>query len=102
MPWILKVPFLIPTWAAAQTWGPLILWKKEYALSAYQPMLAHELRHYVQSSWFLFIGWPIAYLIAWALAGFNYENNWFEKDARAHQTNPNYLAWASKLALKYK
>jgi len=92
MPWIIKVPFLVPTWAAAQTWGPIILVNNRYALTT--KTLAHELRHYVQSMWFGFILWPAAYLVAWAIGGFSYRNNWFEKDARNHSVDPRYVKWA--------
>lgn len=94
MPWIITVPFLVPRWAAAQTWGPVILVERGQLST---PLLAHELRHYVQARWCFFVFWPFAYLTAWALAGFNYRDNFFERDARAHATNPNYLAWAQRL-----
>jgi len=95
MPWIFKVPFLIPPWAAAQTWGFVILWNVRWPISA--SVLAHELRHVDQARRLLWVGWPFAYLIAWIRADFNYTNISYEVDARKHASDPYYLNWAKKL-----
>ena len=42
--------------------------------------LAHEYRHTKQWLWFLYIFFPIAYLIGFLLH-WSYKDNWFEKDA---------------------
>lgn len=46
-------------------------------------ILAHEYRHTKQWMWFLYVGFPIAYLIGFLIGG-SYINNWFEKDARKY------------------
>ena len=94
MPWIITVDWLVPDWAAAQTWGPFILVKRGQLST---PIVAHELRHYVQSAWFGFVLWPVAYVIAWAVAGFDYERNWFEVDARRHAVDGRYVVWARRV-----
>ena len=95
MPWLIKVGWLIPGWAAAQTWGFIILVRKDYANQT--TIIAHELRHFVQSAWFGFILWPVAYVVAWAIAGFDYEQTWFEVDARRHAQDSKYVLWAHRL-----
>lgn len=95
MPLILKVPILLPPWAIAQTWGPLILWKRSRPITP--DVLAHELRHVDQAKRLLWIGWPFAYLLAWIRAGFRYSRISYELDAQAAATRPYYLEWAHQL-----
>jgi hypothetical protein len=48
--------------------------------------LRHEKRHVKQWRWFGYVLFPPAYLLAWILCGFSYRRNWFEVDARAHES----------------
>jgi len=57
-------------------------------------LLAHELRHVIQAEKH---SWPLAYLAQWVLTGFSYRDMPFEREARAAQTDPAYLAWADDL-----
>jgi hypothetical protein len=78
--WV-QVRYLIPTWAAAQTWGWVIL----HRVTVTPRLRTHELRHVHQ--WML---WgPLflpAYLVAcawaWVRTGQGYRWCWFERDAR--------------------
>lgn len=81
---VLWVPVerLLPKWAGAQCWGGVVLTRRETP-----PLLTlfHEDRHSTQ--WAL-LGplFPVAYAVAWMVAGFSYRDNWFERDARIYST----------------
>lgn len=79
---LLVVQRLVPRWAAAQTWGRVILVVSGYEDS---PVIAHELIHVTQ--WQRYGFWfPLAYLwgsfVAWVLGGQPYRDNPFEIEAR--------------------
>ena len=73
---------LLPSWVAAIT---LAEWICIRGPSASNRLLRHEARHVRQWRWFGYVLFPVAYLVGWALAGFSYAGNWFERDARAHE-----------------
>lgn len=91
------VPFLIPTWAAAQTWGTYILLSRDYADKDYAPslrLIAHELVHVDQwkkQTW----AFPLKY--AWELLKSGYEQNAFEVEARRWEDSQHYRERAEAL-----
>ena len=50
----------------------------------------HEYIHTLQMRDLLYIGFYPAYLIDWAIHGFKYDKISFEKEAYAHQDDPDY------------
>ena len=71
----------MPKRFSAITIGPLVLTR----LSSFTARRrAHEYRHTQQWLWFLYVLFPVAYFTGWAIAGFSYRNNWFERDARRY------------------
>lgn len=91
---IVKVPFLIPNWAAAQVLFPnTIFAKKEYADNV--NTIAHEIVHVDQiKEYGLFLFW-IRYL--YLLAKHGYTNHPMEIEARGLQNNPVIQERARKL-----
>ena len=90
---IKRVPFLIPTWAAAMVpTKRTILVRTGVTLT--QRLLAHELAHVAQAEKH---PWPLAYFAQWAASGFSYFNMPFEVEARRASREPWYLAWASDI-----
>lgn len=84
------MPFLIPTWALAQVWGPFILVRRdahEYPKSALRRLLRHEMEHVRQ--WKRYgVLFPLVYVFNWVRAGFSYTNNELEKRARFYEDFP--------------
>ena len=90
---IKRVPFLIPTWAAAMVpTKRTILVRTGVTLN--QRLLAHELAHVIQAEQY---PWPLAYFVQWATTGFDYHSMPFEAEARRAETDPFYLSWARDL-----
>jgi hypothetical protein len=90
---IARVPFLVPSWAAAQVPRKRTIWvRKDVSLS--ERLLAHELCHVAQAERH---PWPTAYFAQWALTGFSYRDMPFEVEARAAENEPFYRAWAREL-----
>jgi hypothetical protein len=90
---IVRVPFLIPNWAAGQAWPGTVLVKRGAAIS--RRFLAHELRHVDQWRERLYVGFAIQYL--YQLARFGYWKHPLEVDARNAEADPYYLAWADRV-----
>lgn len=90
---LIKLPFLIPTWAAAQAGPFFVLYTKKLYLTT----LAHELVHIDQWRRYLYVFFPFAYLFAWARGGFKYRNISFEKEAFTKQYDKHYIDWAKRL-----
>jgi len=87
------VPFLIPTWAAAQVILPNVILIKR-GTSITRALIAHELTHVKQ--WNAYgIMFPLLYM--WQLARHGYAGNRFEIEARAAERNSAYLAWADDI-----
>lgn len=76
---------LLPDWVAAITLAEWVLVRAPWASNR---LLRHEARHVRQWRWCGYVLFPLAYLIGWVLGGFSYFNNWFERDARAHEKAP--------------
>jgi hypothetical protein len=79
----IPVPHLFPSWAAAQTWGRIILRVDRYWTAR---MWVHELEHVHQ--WgvlgpLMFLAYPIASLIALLRGRHYYHDNFFEVQATA-------------------
>lgn len=89
-----RVQKLWPPWVAARVSNRTIYVREDVHLT--KRLLAHELRHIVQRDE---LGWAFlfAYLIAHARAGFSYQNNSMEIQARKAETDPVYLSWAEDL-----
>jgi hypothetical protein len=90
---IRTVPWLIPTWARAQTWGNVILVRRGVPLS--QRLLAHELAHVLQ--WRALGIWGFISRYARYLLRHGYEKNPLEIAARAAEQDEFYLAWAKRI-----
>ena len=90
---ICVVPWLIPTWARAQTWGNVILVRKGVELSV--RLLAHELAHVLQ--WRSLGG--LGFVGRYARYHFRhgYEKNPLEIVARLAEEDDFYLGWAQKI-----
>lgn len=86
------VPFGANTWAWVP-WPNTILVKPGVALT--RSFIAHELSHVLQ---WRRLGplFPIAYLVAWVLARFQYADNYFEARAWEAAIDPFMLAWAER------
>ena len=91
---VVRVPYIVPTWAAAQTWGHTILWKASIPLNEH--VLAHELRHVTQWDQHGLV-FPLLYVWQWISVGFRYSRIPFELDAEAHASDPSYLKRARNL-----
>lgn len=90
---IVRVPFLIPTWAAAQVLGPnTILVKQSEPLSP--GLIAHELAHIDQ--WRKY-GWMFGIRYLLSIAKHGYYDSPYEAEARAAAKDPAYLARARDL-----
>ena len=82
--WV-RVSRIIPRWAAAQTWGGVVLTRYEKSPLA---MLRHEDRHATQ--WAILgvlfmLAYPLASLVASLKGAHYYHGNWFEVDASRHE-----------------
>jgi len=79
---IIYVKRLFPGWAAAQTWGKIILVKERYAKPS---IIRHELVHVEQ--WKRLGFWGLGFLVQylWESIIHGYENNKFEIEARERQ-----------------
>ena len=91
------LPFLIPTWAAGQTWGTTILLSKSYAKKPSKPsirLIAHELVHVDQ---WKYHRWTFPFKYAWELLKNGYENNRFEVEARKWEQTGEYQQIAEKV-----
>jgi hypothetical protein len=84
------VPWLIPNWARAQTWGNVVLVKRTTRLTP--ELLAHELAHVLQWRSFGVVGFVRRY--ACHLIRHGYENNPLEIVARLAATDDAFLTWA--------
>jgi hypothetical protein len=65
---------------AAITMGQVIVWGN----GVMSGLIRHEARHAWQAQRLGILFFP-AYLIGWVVAGCRYSENWFERDARAHE-----------------
>ncbi len=97
-PWALRiriflVPWLIPAWAKAQTWGPIILVKRGVPLT--ENLVAHELAHVLQWRALGVRRFPFRYLRYLVLYG--YEAHPLEAAARAAETDDFLLNWARRI-----
>ncbi len=93
MPRIVRVPFLIPSWVAAQVLIPgLIFVKRGVPLS--RRLIAHEIAH--DDQWRRYgLAFPLVYVWEWIRAGFSYTRNRLEVEARNLERDQAYLnrAW---------
>ena len=91
----IKVGFVWPGYAA---WVPnkntIIIAKPEYATN--ERLITHELAHVKQHRQYGIWFYP-AYILGFIRAGFNYKNNWMEKEARKAENNPQMRRWARKV-----
>jgi hypothetical protein len=90
---IYLVPWLIPTWARAQTWWNVVLVRRGVRIS--QELLAHELAHVLQwrslGVWG-FVGQYVRHFIR-----HGYEQNPLEIAARAAEHDDFCLNWAQEI-----
>jgi hypothetical protein len=84
------VPWLIPNWARAQTWGNLVLVKRATRLTP--ELLAHELAHVLQWRSLGVVAFVSRY--ACYLIRHGYQNNPLEIVARLAATDEAFLNWA--------
>ena len=92
---ICYVPWLIPTWARAQTWWNLILLRKGVGLT--ERLLAHELAHVLQWRAFGVVGFICRY--AGHLIRQGYLNNPLEIAARQAEEDDFFVEWAREVLL---
>ena len=90
---ICLVPWLIPIWARAQTWGNVVLVRKGVRLTA--RLLAHELAHVLQWRALGVVGFVRRY--AGHLIRQGYENNPLEITARLAEGDDFFLDWAREI-----
>jgi len=90
---IIFVPWLIPSWARAQTWWNVVLVRRGVRLTP--GLLAHELAHVLQWRSFGVLGFVIRY--ARHLTRHGYEHNPLEIVARLAEQDDFYLNWAWKI-----
>lgn len=88
---LIRVPWLIPSWARAQTWGRWILVRRDTPLTA--ALLAHELAHVEQ--WHTLGRLRFLWQYAWGLWRYGYWRHPLEQAARAAVQEPFYQAWAA-------
>jgi hypothetical protein len=90
---IFWVPWLIPTWARAQTWWNVVLVRRGVQLT--KRLLAHELAHVLQ--WRAF--GPLGFVCRYArhLVAQGYQQNPLEIIARLAEQDDFYLAWAEEV-----
>lgn len=90
---LIWVPFLIPNWAAGQTWGRFILLNRQHAEHVNAGLIAHELVHVMQWRQHGILGFAWKYLTG--LIKHGYKAHPFELEADA--TWPLYLEQAAHL-----
>jgi hypothetical protein len=90
---IFVVPWLIPTWARAQTWGNAVLVRKGVELTP--QLLAHELAHVLQWRYLGIAGFISRY--ARYLIRQGYEKSPLEVAARLAEENDFLLKWAKEI-----
>ncbi len=90
---IFVVPWLIPTWARAQTWGNAVLVRKGVELTP--QLLAHELAHVLQWRSLGVAGFISRY--ARHLIRHGYEKSPLEVAARLAEGNDFLLEWAMEI-----
>lgn len=82
---VIRVPFLIPLWAAAQVWGRTILLRTDATPTV--RLMAHELVHVDQ--WARY-GWTFPFRYGWQLLRHGYRKNRFEQEAWLLENTPIY------------
>jgi hypothetical protein len=90
---IIFVPWLIPNWARAQTWGNVVLVRRGVRLT--KQLLAHELAHVLQWRAFGVCGFVCRY--ARHLVAQGYERHPLEILARLAEQDDFYLTWAQEI-----
>lgn len=91
MPRVVRVPFLIPNWAAAQVLFPNVIFvKRQYASNV--RLIAHELTHVDQIKRFGLLRYWVRYLRL--LVRHGYRNHPMEIEAWGLESNPVQLARA--------
>lgn len=90
---ILFVPWLIPTWARAQTWWNVILVRRGVGLT--KRLLAHELAHVLQWRSLGVVGFVGQY--ARDLIRRGYRDHPLEMVARLAEQDDFYLHWAQEI-----
>jgi hypothetical protein len=87
------VPWLIPSWARAQTWWNVILVRRGVSLT--KRLLAHELAHVLQWRSLGVFGFACRY--ARHLMAHGYLQNPLEITARLAEQDDFYLNWAQEI-----
>lgn len=90
---IYSVPWLIPSWARAQTWWNVVLVRRGVGLT--KRLLAHELAHVLQWRSLGVFGFVSQY--ARYLVRHGYEGHPLEIAARLAEQNDFYLSWAQEI-----
>jgi hypothetical protein len=90
---IYYVPWLIPTWARAQTWWNVILVRRGVGLTV--QLLAHELAHVLQ--WRALGVGRFLFHYARHFLRHGYEKNPLEMAAREAEQDDYYLNWAREI-----
>jgi|GEM_PF-1479076 hypothetical protein len=92
---IIRVPWLIPGWARAQTWRQVILVRRGVKLTT--RLLAHELAHVLQ--WRAFGPFGFVRRYARHLWAPGYEHHPLEIIARLAEQDEFYLTWAREILI---
>ena len=92
------MPWLIPAWARAQTWGNLVLVRRGVGLT--ERLLAHELAHVLQWRAFGYLGFVGRY--ARYLLRHGYLENPLEIVARVAQEDEFFRDWAREILSSLK
>lgn len=89
---LIRLPFLIPTWAVAQVIMPRVIFvRKNISLTG--RLLAHELCHVMQWEE---NNWTFVFRYLWSVRN-GYKNSKYEAEAHRAESNPFYLKWAEEL-----
>lgn len=96
---IIRVPFLIPFNAVAQTWGNVILLR--WGAVPTVRLIAHELVHVVH--WGLEgLMFPVNYVGSWIRNRFDNRKNFYEKEAHKMEDYPEFRDAAREVLRRYE
>jgi hypothetical protein len=92
---LLRLRFLIPTWAVGQAWPRTVLLRRDLPEAWHREVVAHELCHVHQWERLGYLGFALEYLRQ--VRQYGYHSSPLEGEARAAAYSGFYLNWASDL-----